>query len=751
MEDMLSHSQSPQLKATLTLRNAEQILREAADEAEEAEEAVLEPCNLQDPDSRAEVLSNLKPVDGECARIRNHAKNTNVPNLSAWMIDSLKMTQSLRNIGDSKASRPTLKPVEVKIGCCNPKPPNVNTMSTRKKAADLDRGPHNGLPCPVMVFKAIERLGNTAESKVFLIRESFRLADEEDDNDLDGSQGKEDTPPSADTDPDFETSPRNRRSSRITPAIKQCILKVCTLKDEWEYRMLMRLRARLSFNSRILESILMPLSLESFNDGVMMRSKHYPYLNVTEIVAGAQNGLLWGRLDPSKSRKKSTSSMARDAEITEDENADIPDEEQESALGVSELLAAFILIELMKVIESVHCAGFVHGRIASSNILIRTEGSGDKDQGWEAMSRQFQPCGKDGWSKKGILLLDFASAIDVDAFSTDQTFKPPLPLEKATECAPKSKKKHISSFEIATATTPVKARGLRERKSATSDEVADVSSRRKSSGRESNGVSRSNARSGAASIARLKEWWTESTIFEVDWIGVAKLAFFLLMGRPMEAEDVFAALLPESTKSTVSRAKKRKTAGTTELKDGDVEASQKTQGNRTQKTPGKPSSQPAQSATDEICMKDLVSPEMLGMVNESTKLLAKAHPSCKGTHLKFDIWHRLLGCLINIGHPSMKKAAQGMINNPEFPWLQELVNDAASESGSSIKVQDAIGFRALAKDFGFPQIVMVRALRLELEGYLMRRTKKGGRCLKVMLQEIEKQAHFEFRRTLSRK
>ena len=76
-----------------------------------------------------------------------------------------------------------------------------------------------------------------------------------------------------------------------------------------------------------------------------------------------------------------------------------------------ELLAIFFTIELLRVVETLHEADFIHGDLKIDNCLIRLEEVSNAD--W---SQQYSRTGEEGWSKKGINLIDFGRGVDLSIF-----------------------------------------------------------------------------------------------------------------------------------------------------------------------------------------------------------------------------------------------------------------------------------------------------------------------------------------------
>ena len=83
--------------------------------------------------------------------------------------------------------------------------------------------------------------------------------------------------------------------------------------------------------------------------------------------------------------------------------------------ALDELLAIFFTIELLRTVEALHRANFIHGDLKIDNCLIRLEQARD----WSA---QYSRRGDDGWRAKGLRLIDFGRAIDLSMWSADQAF-----------------------------------------------------------------------------------------------------------------------------------------------------------------------------------------------------------------------------------------------------------------------------------------------------------------------------------------
>ncbi|KAF7454916.1 SPS1 Serine threonine protein kinase [Pyrenophora tritici-repentis] len=97
---------------------------------------------------------------------------------------------------------------------------------------------------------------------------------------------------------------------------------------------------------------------------------------------------------------------------------------------MDEQLAMFFTIELFRTVEALHAKGVIHGDLKSDNILVRFD-SLQKDEHWDS---EYKRDGRDGWSAKGISLIDFGRGIDMKAFKPDVQFIADWPTTEA-DCA----------------------------------------------------------------------------------------------------------------------------------------------------------------------------------------------------------------------------------------------------------------------------------------------------------------------------
>jgi len=94
---------------------------------------------------------------------------------------------------------------------------------------------------------------------------------------------------------------------------------------------------------------------------------------------------------------------------------------------LDELLVMFFAIELIRLVEGIHTAGFIHGDLKIDNCLLRLE---DIPGGASAWTATYQPSGDGGWSYKGLKVIDFGRTIDTKMFPSGQEYLTDWPTDE---------------------------------------------------------------------------------------------------------------------------------------------------------------------------------------------------------------------------------------------------------------------------------------------------------------------------------
>jgi checkpoint serine/threonine-protein kinase len=85
---------------------------------------------------------------------------------------------------------------------------------------------------------------------------------------------------------------------------------------------------------------------------------------------------------------------------------------------MDEQLAMFFTIELLRTVEALHAKGIMHGDLKADNCLLRLDSSVEPGQ----LASQWRADGLEGWSSRGITLIDFGRGIDMRNFVAEVQF-----------------------------------------------------------------------------------------------------------------------------------------------------------------------------------------------------------------------------------------------------------------------------------------------------------------------------------------
>ncbi|KAF9223415.1 hypothetical protein BS17DRAFT_781831 [Gyrodon lividus] len=205
-------------------------------------------------------------------------------------------------------------------------------------------------------LRVLEKLGEGGFGAVFSARDiSSKSGVDDDDDDLDlDEDGDEDE------------------------AISLLALKVVKPRNLWEFHVLRRIHRTLP--SPLTRSIVLPHALYAFRDESHLLLQLCPHGSLLDAV-----------------------NRAGPAGISQ------------HGACLDELLVFFFTIELLRFLEGMHAAGFIHGDLKIDNCLLRLE---ELPGGASSLSGIYQPSGEGGWKYRGIKVIDFGRTIDTSLFPT---------------------------------------------------------------------------------------------------------------------------------------------------------------------------------------------------------------------------------------------------------------------------------------------------------------------------------------------
>ncbi|KAL4062122.1 Mad3/BUB1 homology region 1-domain-containing protein [Scleroderma yunnanense] len=200
-------------------------------------------------------------------------------------------------------------------------------------------------------LRVIDKLGEGGFGTVFAARDvSKSVADDDEDLDLE------------DDDDDDEAT--------------MLALKIVKPRNLWEFHVLRRVHRTLP--TPLARSIVSPLALYAFRDESHLLLELCQHGTLLDIVNRAG-----------------------------------PAGVSQQGACLDELLVFFYMIELIKFVEGMHTAGFIHGDLKIDNCLLRIE---ELPGGASSLSAMYQPSGEGGWKYRGVKVIDFGRTIDTTLF-----------------------------------------------------------------------------------------------------------------------------------------------------------------------------------------------------------------------------------------------------------------------------------------------------------------------------------------------
>ncbi|KAI4202732.1 MAG: hypothetical protein LQ350_002398 [Teloschistes chrysophthalmus] len=147
----------------------------------------------------------------------------------------------------------------------------------------------------------------------------------------------------------------------------------------WEFYIMSTVHSRLPPSSRAIASILLPYEMHLFADEGYLVEQYLDQGTLLDLVNIARADSQSGVLDES--------------------------------------IAMFFTVELLRTVEALHSIGILHGDLKADNCLVRLPQIEDRE--WDAT---YHRDGSNGWSSKGLSLIDMGRGIDMRQFSKETQF-----------------------------------------------------------------------------------------------------------------------------------------------------------------------------------------------------------------------------------------------------------------------------------------------------------------------------------------
>jgi checkpoint serine/threonine-protein kinase len=150
----------------------------------------------------------------------------------------------------------------------------------------------------------------------------------------------------------------------------------------WEFHILRTIKTRLGTSSRTMQSIILAQECHLYRDESFLILSYSPQGTLLDLV-----------------------NCARSEAIKAGKNPE----------GIDETVAMFLTVELLRLLESLHSIGILHGDLKPDNCLVRFSSNVE-------LTGPYDPQGGNGWSSKGLTLIDFGRGIDTTRFQPAAQF-----------------------------------------------------------------------------------------------------------------------------------------------------------------------------------------------------------------------------------------------------------------------------------------------------------------------------------------
>lgn len=182
-----------------------------------------------------------------------------------------------------------------------------------------------------------------------------------------------------------ESSDQN--ADNVDTASGRGAIEAIKVEDEprtltWEFHILQLLKSRLGPSSRTMESIVLAHECHLYRDECYLILDYYSQGTLLNLVNHCRN-----------------------------ENI----RAGKTAEGLEEPVVMWLAVELLRTMEDMHKVGILHGDLKADNCLVRLDPETE-------LSEPYNRYGDNGWSKKGLTLIDLGRGIDTRAFKPDAQF-----------------------------------------------------------------------------------------------------------------------------------------------------------------------------------------------------------------------------------------------------------------------------------------------------------------------------------------
>ncbi|KAJ1973167.1 protein kinase [Dimargaris xerosporica] len=317
-------------------------------------------------------------------------------------------------------------------------------------------------------------------------------------------------------------------------------LKTQTQANPWEFYVLHQVHCRVK-DPRARATVAAPMAYYHFQDEGYLVTPYYENGTLIDAINAWKQGPLMTRTKGSYSGAMAPRAGTSDA-------------------GIEEMLAIFLIVELLRAVEALHQAQVIHTDLKPDNVMLRFDTcilapSGHQGAGGDTRSlattgkglgssstpfnpllngtpgffhqrwnAQYSPQGADGWREKGVCLIDFGRALDLSLYPCALNGDPPSTVVQYFEhlqhtlSTPATPATTLPKCSLAVNTVPAGKQG---------STVASGAQGQRYSTLELHDMVQ-------ACVSAPTAPSTTSSPYELDYVGLACIAHCLLFGKYLE-------------------------------------------------------------------------------------------------------------------------------------------------------------------------------------------------------------------------